>query len=281
MSLEELLPYFERRHPECFDLVNLPDERVKNGKKIRLVMDVQSCLHRLYGGYYNDWVCGGQWNKLVDYINKLFRALNTTNIDLTVVFNGCAESNRINQWKDIQDVHRSKSRQILSHVAAKGTPPPKIWWLPPVCLQTVLRLIIQAGVNVWCTLDEHHKELVQFYFQNKCDGIISDDFEFVTLGIKSYYVGSSFKFYKENTCSKTIINVKKLNLEKMMESLKIHHDHLIILTAILSNRILSNHFILCNNTLKCYKVKIIFLNNFKKFNKLLIMKISFYCLSEL
>ena len=32
--------------------------------RLALVLDGESCLDRLYGGYYSDWGCGGQWNHL-------------------------------------------------------------------------------------------------------------------------------------------------------------------------------------------------------------------------
>jgi len=31
----------------------------------------------------------------------------------------------------------------LKHITTKGTPPPKIWWTPPVCLRTSLRMALR------------------------------------------------------------------------------------------------------------------------------------------
>lgn len=238
MGLNEFQQYIQSQYPECLKLIELPEKSIENGNgKIRLILDIQSCLHRVYGGYCNDWVCGGQWNKLLEFLNGLFNILRRKNIDLTVVFNGCAENSRMHQWKDYQNIQRLKVDQILHHVEVKGTPPPKIWWLAPACLQTVLRLILQAGVNVYCTINDHHKELMQFYFQNKCDGLIADDLEYLALGVKSYYIGDSLKIFKAG------INVIKLDKEKMMESLQAHHTHLLVMTALLNNSILLDHII--------------------------------------
>lgn len=38
---------------------------------LRLVIDADDCLDRLYGGYFNDWICGGSWNRMTTFMQEL------------------------------------------------------------------------------------------------------------------------------------------------------------------------------------------------------------------
>ena len=101
-----------------------------------LVIDADSCLHRLYGGSFTDWVCGGQWNSMFHFIDNLARASRSNNMKLIVVFNGSIEKNRIPEWLKQETQTRNTVGQVLGHVHNKGTPPPKAWFIPPVALGT-------------------------------------------------------------------------------------------------------------------------------------------------
>ena len=57
-------------------------------QQLRLVVDAESCLHKLYGGYYSDWVCGGEWNRMMTFLSNLVQTCRSCNLDLVVFFNG-------------------------------------------------------------------------------------------------------------------------------------------------------------------------------------------------
>ncbi|CAB1335843.1 unnamed protein product [Coregonus sp. 'balchen'] len=40
----------------------------------RILIDADSGLQRLYGGYQTDWVCGGEWNAMLGYLAALSQA---------------------------------------------------------------------------------------------------------------------------------------------------------------------------------------------------------------
>lgn len=46
--------------------------------------------------------------------------------------------------------------QVLRHIVTKGTPPPKVWWVPPTglhsCLRTALRYLNIPIVSKQCIL---------------------------------------------------------------------------------------------------------------------------------
>ncbi|XP_029357011.1 constitutive coactivator of PPAR-gamma-like protein 1 homolog isoform X3 [Echeneis naucrates] len=78
---------------------------------LRLLVDAENCLHRLYGGFYTDWVSGGQWNHMLGYLAALSKACFSGNIELLVCFNGALEKGRLHEWvkrqvvQSIEDHH--------------------------------------------------------------------------------------------------------------------------------------------------------------------------------
>lgn len=109
---------------------------------LRLLVDAENCLHRLYGGFYTDWVSGGQWNHMLGYLAALSKACFKGNIELLVCFNGALEKGRLHEWVKRQVNERQTAQQIISHIQNKGTPPPKVWFLPPVCMVHCIRLAL-------------------------------------------------------------------------------------------------------------------------------------------
>lgn len=98
-----------------------------------LVVDAECCLDRLYGGFFSDWVCGGQWNRMTAFLTSLIQACHNANMELVVFFNGALEKEKMNEWFAQQLAQKDKVRYVLRHIANKGTPPPKVWWNPPRC----------------------------------------------------------------------------------------------------------------------------------------------------
>ncbi|KAF5910884.1 hypothetical protein HPG69_004975 [Diceros bicornis minor] len=99
--------------------------------ELRLLLDANKCLHRLYGGFYTDWVRGGQWNHMLDYLATLAKACFCGNIELFIFFNGALEKTWLHEWVKRQGNQRQTAQQIVSHVQNKGTRPPEVWFLPP------------------------------------------------------------------------------------------------------------------------------------------------------
>lgn len=90
-----------------------------------------------------DWACGGQWNRTVQFLSLLIHAIETGNIDLAVIFNGALEQQRMSEWIAEQHKIRQRMNLVLRHINTKGTPPPKVWWCPPTCLRTVIRMVLR------------------------------------------------------------------------------------------------------------------------------------------
>ncbi|TKC39381.1 hypothetical protein EI555_009756, partial [Monodon monoceros] len=82
------------------------------------------------------------WNHMLGYLAALAKACFGGNIELFVFFNGALEKARLHEWVKRQGNERQTAQQIVSHVQNKGTPPPKVWFLPPVCMAHCIRLAL-------------------------------------------------------------------------------------------------------------------------------------------
>lgn len=160
MGVQGFLEYIEKHCPSAVVPVELQKlargSMVGGGRQrppqspLRLLVDAENCLHRLYGGFYTDWVSGGQWNHVLGYLSALSTACFNGNIELLVCFNGALEKGRLHEWVKRQVNERQTAQQIISHVQNKGTPPPKVWFLPPVCMAHCIRLALlrfRVGVS--------------------------------------------------------------------------------------------------------------------------------------
>lgn len=107
----------------------------------RILVDADSGLQRLYGGYQTDWVCGGEWNAMLGYLAALSQAcLYQGGLELVVIFNGTLGKDRWPEWARRSQGQRQTAQLIVNHVGSKATPPPRAWFLPPACLSHCVRL---------------------------------------------------------------------------------------------------------------------------------------------
>ncbi|XP_054859095.1 constitutive coactivator of PPAR-gamma-like protein 2 [Eublepharis macularius] len=161
----------------------------------RLLVDADSALQRLYGGYQTDWVCGGQWNAMAGYLAALSQAcLYQGGLELAVIFNGGLGKERLPEWGRRAQAERQTAQLIAGHVGHKGTPPPRAWFLPPACLGHCVRLaMIRFRVKVFQSLEDHHQEVVTFFRENGFHGLIAHDSEYALCNIPSYYSSHALK----------------------------------------------------------------------------------------
>jgi hypothetical protein len=80
---------------------------------------------------------------MVQFLAILIQHMQAGGIELVVFFNGSFESGRMTQWAAAQQNTRRNVASVLRHLGGKGTPPPKVWWVPPVCLRTCLRMALR------------------------------------------------------------------------------------------------------------------------------------------
>ncbi|XP_057319789.1 constitutive coactivator of PPAR-gamma-like protein 1 homolog isoform X2 [Microplitis mediator] len=202
---------------------------------LRLVLDAECCLDRLYGGYFSDWACGGQWNRMLQFLAILIQATELSGVDLVVFFNGCNEAPRRSEWIQQQLQMRNKVNNVLKHIATKGTPPPKIWWTPPVCLRTSLRMALRhLKVSVMCSMDDHHQEVIAYCRENNFNGLVADDGEYAAFDPPRYFSSEQLKLTYKGS-----LDTKEYLMSEVNKSLGVSAERSCILAALLGNYILT------------------------------------------
>jgi hypothetical protein len=74
----------------------------------------------------SDWVCGGQWNKMEQFLRNFAAVVQGSSLDLVVFLNGSLEQDRIeSDWKKRQEETYKFIEEIHKHVTSKKKPPPK------------------------------------------------------------------------------------------------------------------------------------------------------------
>ena len=106
--------------------------------------DGESCLDRLYGGYFPDWSCGGQWQNMIAFLSTLMTNCHHANVHMAIFYNGAIEPTRFADWVKTQMKQKQNVNQVMKHLTKRMTPPPKAFWLPPCSLRTMLRLALRS-----------------------------------------------------------------------------------------------------------------------------------------
>ncbi|KAK9881759.1 hypothetical protein WA026_017278 [Henosepilachna vigintioctopunctata] len=204
------------------------------GNKLKLIVDAENCLDRLYGGYFSDWACGGQWNRMVQFLSLLTQAIEPGSIELAVVFNGTIESCRMKEWVAEQANKRQKVASVLRHVNAKATPPPKVWWTPPTCLRSSLRMALRhLGITVMCTMDDHHQEVIAYCREYGFHGLLADDAEYAAFDPPRYFSSEHLKLTYKGS-----LETKEYMVKELTKTLKLSQEQICIMAALLGNFLL-------------------------------------------
>uniref|UniRef100_A0A3B3RR87 Family with sequence similarity 120 member C n=1 Tax=Paramormyrops kingsleyae TaxID=1676925 RepID=A0A3B3RR87_9TELE len=202
----------------------------------RLLVDADSGLQRLYGGYQTDWVCGGQWNAMLGYLAALSQAcLYQGGLELVVIFNGTLGKDRWPEWARRAQAQRQTAQLIVNHVGSKATPPPRAWFLPPACLSHCVRLaMLRFRVRVVQTLQDHHQEVLSLYRDFGFQGLIAQDSEFALCNVPAYFSSHALKL----SWNGKNLTTHQYLLSEAARQLGLKTHHLPTFAALLGNHIL-------------------------------------------
>ncbi|KAL8608817.1 hypothetical protein ACOMHN_051422 [Nucella lapillus] len=201
-----------------------------------LVVDGESCLDRLYGGFFSDWVCGGQWNRMTAFLASLMQACQNANMELVVFFNGALEKEKMSEWFAHQLEQKDKVRYVLRHIVNKGTPPPKVWWSAPVFLQGALRMALaHLGVTVACSMDDHHQEVIGFCREHNLQGIIAQESVYTIFDPPRYFSSNNLKLTYKGS-----LETKEYIMDEIAKCLNLNPNRFCIFAALLGNHILTD-----------------------------------------
>lgn len=205
-----------------------------------VVVDAESCLDRLYGGYFSDWVCGGQWNRMTSFLANLVQACHGANMELVVFFNGALENQKINEWMSQQLSQRDKVRYVLRHIANKGTPPPKVWWNQPVYLKEALKMALrQLGVTIACSMEDHHQEVIRFCREHNLQGIIAQESIYTIFDPPRYFSSNNLKLTYKGS-----LETKEYIMDEIAKCMNLNPNRFCIFAALLGKTVTIFFFLL-------------------------------------
>uniref|UniRef100_A0A7N8X0Z6 Family with sequence similarity 120 member A n=1 Tax=Mastacembelus armatus TaxID=205130 RepID=A0A7N8X0Z6_9TELE len=202
---------------------------------LRLLVDAENCLHRLYGGFYTDWVSGGQWNHMLGYLAALSKACFNGNMELLVCFNGALEKGRLHEWVKRQVNDRQTAQQIISHIQNKGTPPPKVWFLPPVCMAHSIRLaLLRFHVGIFQSIEDHHLEVIALCRDNGIHGLLAYDSDYALCNIPYYFSAHALKLSRNGKS----LTTNQYLMHEVARQLDLNPNRFVIFASLLGNHIL-------------------------------------------
>lgn len=166
------------------------NENLASPQLLHLIIDVDTTLERLYGGFYPDWLAGGEWSHLYSYVLSLLKTCQELSLCLVFCFDGTLYRNGQSQWYYEQIQQRKKVNQIFKHLKQNkpGLPRRHLWLSPPsfqLCLRTILREINSSYLimyQTWGCGQGQHQEQIKTYAQQlnqSLIGIVSSDIEFL------------------------------------------------------------------------------------------------------
>ncbi|XP_056293392.1 constitutive coactivator of PPAR-gamma-like protein 1 homolog isoform X2 [Pseudoliparis swirei] len=245
MGVQGLQEYIEKHCPSAVvpvELQKLARGSIVGGGQqrpphspLRLLVDAENCLHRLYGGFYTDWVSGGQWNHMLGYLAALSKACFHGNIELLVCFNGALEKGRLHEWVKRQVNERQTAQQIISHVQNKGTPPPKVWFLPPVCMAHCIWLaLLRFRVGVIQSVEDHHLEVIAMCREGGFHGLVAYDSDYALCNIPCYFSAHALKLSRNG---KSLTTCQYL-MHEVARQLDLNPNRFVIFASLLGNHIL-------------------------------------------
>uniref|UniRef100_A0A7N8WS00 Family with sequence similarity 120C n=1 Tax=Mastacembelus armatus TaxID=205130 RepID=A0A7N8WS00_9TELE len=234
MGVQGFQEYLEKRCPGAavpVDLLKLARTAAR-----QILIDADSGLQRLYGGYQTDWVCGGEWNAMLGYLAALSQAfLYQGGLELVVVFNGTLGKERWPEWARRAQGQRQTAQLIVNHVGSKATPPPRAWFLPPACLSHCVRLaMFRFRVRVVQTLEDHHQEVLCLYRDYGFAGLIAQDSEFALCNVPAYFSSHALKL----SWNGKNLTTHQYLLSEAARQLGLKTQHLACFAALLGNHIL-------------------------------------------
>ncbi|KAK3930295.1 Constitutive coactivator of PPAR-gamma-like protein 1-like protein [Frankliniella fusca] len=200
-----------------------------------LVVDAECCIDRLYGGFFSDWVSGGEWKRMVQFLSVLIETVQTGKIDLVFFFNGSLESERMREWVATQLKARENINLVFKHINSKGTPPPKVWWVPPTGLRTALRMAMRhLGLTTITSMDDHRQETIAYLRENSLHGLVADDAEYAVFDPPRYFSASNLKL-----TYKGMVETKEYQLSQLAKCLDLPRERFCLLAALLGNYVLT------------------------------------------
>lgn len=275
-SLRNLvLSYFNQKIAFSFEEENLTNLAKKkpvpmsiNERKLKIVIDVESCMDRLTCGYYpglnnisqplylfiffnkfnsnliSDWQSGGQWKKISKFYQDLNEKCSSANIEFVFFFDGTMHNSF-----DLQDWHQKQSensKRISRIFNSNGELKIQNWIQPAFATQSIIfeinpEIFEKLGEKPvqkekflfsYYTHQDHKKEIIEYCAKFKCDCLLTNDFEIITLfvilngrdkypNLKDLNIYSAVDLKLSNS---GLLTSKRINIEAILRNLNLSNE---------------------------------------------------------
>ncbi len=243
------MDFIEYRIQNSTKLVDFNELSRKDGRKdnnrLRIVIDADTCLDRLYGGFHSNWLCGSDWIKVHTFYRNLVKTCFRNNIEIVLYFNGTNPKDLgINEWEAREKDKCNKIESIFNNLKLDKDSPNKLWIKPVNLINQIIIEINSDKLNncqnllhSFSTVKHHQKEILEFCQLNKCEYLLTNDSEILTLiyaqqieNIKLFSARSFKLTFKGN------ILANQFDLALILRVFGIRPMHFPVLSTLLGNR---------------------------------------------
>lgn len=216
-------------------------ETRRNKTSNLLLVNADSCLRQFYHDNI-DWVCGGQWSELFQYVEKFVRSFRQADVELIVFFDGCVNKKLLCQWAAKQETIREAVRDTLSHVIHSKNMPFRSKsrdFVPPGSLRIALRLAFRScNVLVCSSLEDTLKETVLYCKDENCIGILGNQSQYFFYKIPSYISVGNTRWIK-----KILPACQVYNFGALMGDLELQQNDLQYLATLIGSHELPDNYL--------------------------------------
>jgi hypothetical protein len=242
-----LMDFIEYRIQKSTKLVNFnelsrKDERKDN--RLRIVIDADTFLDRLYGGFHSNWLCGSDWIT-VSFYRDLVKTCFCNNIEIVLYFNGTNPKDlEIKEWEAREKDKFNSIETLFDNLIHDKDFPNKLLIKPVNLINHIIKEINSDTFNncenllhSFSTVKHHQKEILEFCQLNKCEYLLTNDSEILTLiyaqeieNIK-LFSARSFKLTFEGN-----LLANQFDLALILRVFGIRPVHFPVLSTLLGNR---------------------------------------------
>lgn len=135
---------------------------------------------------------------------------------------------------------RLRTNSVLKHIRMIGTPPPKIWWLPPSGTRTCIRNALRnLNIMVVQTVNDHTMEIIEYYRDHKLDGILGVHPDYIIANTQRYFSSHDLRLSYKGS-----LETKEYLVSKLLTNLSLTGDHLPFVATLLGGYTLLTESIL-------------------------------------
>ncbi|XP_074846313.1 constitutive coactivator of peroxisome proliferator-activated receptor gamma isoform X2 [Carettochelys insculpta] len=224
MGVKGLQSFVQHACPDTCTVVNLKEMAEKhhishpNSSPV-IVVDAMGCIRHWYKP--ESWVCGGQWQEYLAYLQDFINAFMAAGIRLVFYFDGVVEQKKRGEWVKRRLRNNKEIARIFQFLKSNRRQPGRGMFFIPSGLATFTRFALKSlGQETICSLQEADYEVASFGLQNNCMGILGQDTDYLIYNTSPYFSIDKFcldrmvtvMYSREILCHTLGLNVTDLPL---------------------------------------------------------------------